>query len=504
MSKVKKSRIAVSEEPDVDVQAIMEGAPECVDWVRHEFGTVDLGDERLNKRLIKTVQFLLASPLSPINEACPTWADTQGAYRLFDNERTEPLALARPHIRSTADRIAEVSGHVIVAQDTCFLSYGQHPRTRGLGPIGKSNSEREHGLCMHTALAFTTSGVPLGILSHNLWARDEVPEEERQEKIERLMDMPIEQKESFKWLQAHRETMARVHQRSRSKVVLVADREADIWELITEVKEESEGHFLIRAKYEDRKLVPEESDGYDVILDALAAAEVLGGMIVHIPSNGKRKARDAKVELRATLVTLKAPHKRGRAKESASSEPVSVYVVQATEIRAPEGETPITWVLLTDLVVTGLAGAVEKVDWYGKRWGIEVWHRVLKSGCTVEKCRLETAERLRRYVTIFSIIAVRLMHVAYLARDLPDIPATEVFSWKKIEALHIRLNKELLPPEAKVPTLREVVRMIGSLGGHLGRKCDGEPGLMVVWRGWMRLFEDVVMLDAHRQALADC
>jgi Transposase DNA-binding/Transposase Tn5 dimerisation domain len=496
----RKNRRTVSEAPDAEVQSIMEGVPECLDWVRHEFGGVDLGDERLNKRLIKTVRFLLGSPLSPINEACPTWADTHGAYRMLHNKRTEPREVQKPHIRSTANRIEEVTGYTLIVQDTCFLSYGQHPKTQGLGPIGKSNSEREHGLCMHTALAFTTSGVPLGILSHHLWAREEVSKEEHQEKIERVMDMRIDEKESFKWLQAHRETMARIGPRSRSKVVLVADREADIWELITEVKE-SEGHFLIRANYEDRKLVPEESDEHEVILEALAAAEVLGGMIVHIPSNWKRKARVAKIEVRATRVTLKAPQKRGRAKETASTEPMSVYVIQATEILAPEGETPIAWVLLTDLLVAGLAGASEKVDWYGKRWGIEVWHRVLKSGCAVEECRLETAERLQRYVSIFSIIAVRLMHVAYLARDLPEAPATEVFSWKDIETLHIRLKRELLPLQAKVPTLREVVRMIGSLGGHLGRKCDGEPGLMVIWRGWMRLFEDVVMLDAHRQAL---
>jgi hypothetical protein len=315
--------------------------------------------------------------------------------------------------------------------------------------------------------------------------------------------MPIEEKESFKWLRAHQETMARIRPASRSRVVTVTDREGDLWEFITDMKK-SPGHFVVRAKYEDRQLVAEESEGCEEILEALAAADVLGGLYVNIPGNSDRKARVAKVEVRAIQVTVKAPQRRGRAKDSPSysDEPVSIYVVQATEIAPPKGETPVTWVLLTDLVVKDLAGAVEKVDWYTKRWTIETWHKTLKSGCAVEDCRLQTAERLMRYVAVFGVIAARLMHVAYLARELPDLPATEVFSREQIEALHIRLKRELLPPGTKSPTLREIVRRIGSLGGHLLRKCDGEPGMTVIWRGWMRMNEDLTMLNAHREALA--
>jgi hypothetical protein len=129
----------------------------------------------------------------------------------------------------------------------------------------------------------------------------------------------------------------------------------------------------------------------------------------------------------------------------------------------------------------------------------QTWHKVLKSGCKVEDFLLETSERLTRYLTVFSIIGVRLMHVCYLARVQPDIAGTEVFSKEEIEALHVRVNSALPPPEP--PSLREVVRMIGSLAGHLGRKCDGEPGVTALWRGWMRLYEDVIVLGAHKKAL---
>lgn len=479
---------------DAEVQAIIEAGTQSVEWVQQEFARADLRDKRLNRRLIKTAQQLATSPISPINEACGDWASTQAAYRLFDNPKASPQAILAPHIQETAKRMAAQSAAVLVMQDTVFFSYGQHPKTRGLGPIGKSNSVHERGLIMHNALAFTASGVPLGLLSQMIWARGEVPEEGYQEKIERLQCTPIEEKESFKWLLALRETV----QRSAPgiKVITVADRESDFFEFITQAEQER-ARFLIRART-DRKLVAEDSEGCESILEALASAEVLGTLAVDIPGNGKRKARTAQVEVRMAQVTIKAPHRRGQAKASASMEPVSVKVIAATEGHPPEGAAAISWVLLTNLLVPDFNSATEKIRWYGQRFGIETWHKVLKSGCKVEDCLLETAERLGRYLTLFSIIGVRLMHVAHLARAQPDLPATEILSAEEIEALHVRLYKKRPPPEP--PSVREVVRMIGRIGGHLGRKCDGEPGVTVMWRGWMRLYEDVLMLRACKQS----
>jgi len=260
---------------------------------------------------------------------------------------------------------------------------------------------------------------------------------------------------------------------------------------------EQRARFLIRART-DRLLVPEESAGFESILDAYASAKILGSLTVQIPGNGKRKARTAQVQVRVAPVTIKAPQRRGAAKASGSTEPIRVQVIAATESTPPEGQEAISWVLLTNLSVPDFDSAVEKVQWYARRWGIEIWHKVLKSGCKVEGCLLETAERLTRYLTLFSIIGVRLMHVAYLARVQPDLPAIEVFSQEEIEALHVRVHRTL--PPTKSPSLREAVRMLGSLGGHLGRKCDGEPGMTVIWRGWISLYETVIALRAAREA----
>jgi hypothetical protein len=479
---------------DSEVQAIIEAGAGSVEWVYDEFAGADLSDKRLDRRLIKTAEHLTRSPASPINEACGNWASTQGAYRLFDNAKASPQAILKPHATETVKRMAAHGGPVLVMQDTVFFSYGQHPKTKGIGPIGNSNSEHERGLIMHNALAFTASGVPLGVLSQNIWARQEVPEEGYQEKIERLQCTPIEEKESSKWLQGLNETVARTPR--GVQVITVADRESDFFEFLTQAQEQH-ARFLIRART-DRILVPEESEGFESILEALGSAEVLGTQTVKIPGNGKRKARSADIEVKVAQVTIKAPQRRGQAKTSGSTQPISMKVIGATESAPPEGEEAISWVLLTNLPVPDFKAAAEKVQWYGKRWGIETWHKVLKSGCKVEDCLLETSARLARYLTLFSIIGVRLMHVAYLARVQPDLPAIEVFSKEEIEALHVRVHHAL--PPATSPTLREAVRMIGSLGGHLGRKCDGEPGMTVIWRGWMRLYETVIALRAGKQA----
>ena len=483
---------------DADVQAMMDAGTESVEWVTQEFARADLRDKRLDRRLVKTAEHLAKSPSSPINEACGTWASTQAAYRLFNNPKASPARILEPHWKATVTRMAGCGGPVLVMQDTVFFSYGKHVKTRGLGPIGKSNAAHDRGLVMHNALAFTTSGVPLGIVSQSIWARGEIPEEDYQEKIERLQVTAIEEKESSKWLIALKETGQRAP--GGVPTVTVADRESDFFEFFTQAKE-LRAKYVIRART-DRKLVPEDSAGCARMLEALSDAPALGSLTVEVPGNGSRKPRTASIEVRVAQVTIQPPPRRGaHAKASGSSEPVTVTLVGATEQSPPAGCESISWVLLTNLPVKDFESATEKVQWYARRWGIEVWHRVLKSGCKVEDCMLEEAERLKRYLTLFSIIGVRLMHVTYLARAQPDLPATEVFSQEEVEALHIRVT-QALPPVNPAPTLRKVVRMLGKLGGHLGRKGDGEPGVTVLWRGWTSLYATVETLRTYKHSLA--
>ena len=174
------------------------------------------------------------SPLAPINEACGTWAATHAAYRLFNNPKATPAKILAPHVAETTVRMQAQDEPVLVMQDTVFFSYGKHPKTKGLGPIGKSNAAGERGLIMHNALAFTSSGVALGVLSQSIWARGEIPEEDYVDKIVRLQCTAIEEKESYKWLIALRETQARTP--PGVKVVSIADRESDFFEFLTEAQ----------------------------------------------------------------------------------------------------------------------------------------------------------------------------------------------------------------------------------------------------------------------------
>lgn len=476
-----------------DVQAVIDSGPQEVSWVRQEFGGANLGDPRRDRRLIKTAEMLARSPISPINEACRTWAATKASYRLFGNSKVKMAAILKPHTDETIKRMAVYGGPVLAVQDTVFFSYGKHPNTSGLGPIGKSNKSHERGLIMHNSLAFTTSGVALGILSQQIWSRKEVPDETWTEKVERVHCTPIDEKESSKWLISLRETVKCAP--PGIKVITVADRESDFFEFLEEAVE-LKASYVIRARA-DRQL--EGDEGYASITEALAATPTLGTLEIDIPGNGKRIARTATVEVRVAEVTIKPPKRRGKAKVSLS-EPITVNAISATEVAPPTGSEAVTWVLLTNLATKDFAGAAEKVDWYGKRWGIEVWHKVLKSGCKVEDCRLEKADRLKRFLTLFSIIGFRLMHVTYLARVNPNAPSTEVLSEEEVEALNIRV-KRARPSKDNPPTLGEAVQMIGSLGGHLGRESDGEAGITVMWRGFMRLYEDVEMLRAHKEVL---
>lgn len=481
---------------DAEVQAVLDAGAgiESPAWIYNEFGDVNLGDKRLDKRLIKTAGFLGSAPLSPINQACLDWRSVKAAYRLFDNPKATPAGVLAPHIAATVRRMIAVAGEgekiLLAASDTAFISYN-HPNVTGIGPIGKNNDEGR-GLVMHSALVMTTGGVPLGLLHQNIWARRGVPEEGRQEKIERLQQTAIEEKESVKWLYASRD--ARQHTPPGCKVVMLCDREGDVYEHLLELGEHR-GGYVIRARC-DRVLAPQENEGNERMREALAAAEELGTMEVTVPGNGKRKTRTATVGIKVARVTIKPPQRRGQAKESCSNEEITVRLVGATETSTPpEGEAAISWVLLTNLRVPDFEAAKEKVLWYSRRFGIETFHRVLKSGLKVEDCRLESGERLARHLALCSVIAVRMMNVAYLARERPDLPATTAFSEEELEAMHV-LTREGPPPK-EPPTLREAVRMVAKVGGHLGRKRDAEPGMTVVWRGWLQLY---VVVRAFRRA----
>lgn len=454
-------------------------------WCAEEFSAVRLGDRRLDARFTKTAELLARQPMSPINKACDGWSDTKAAYRLFQNEKVTPAKILAPHHDRTIQR-ARGQKFVLGVQDSTFLNFDNHQQTDGLGAIGGTNNGGEVlGLVMHSTLAFSPIGEPLGILAQRIFSRTEFP----RSKKPKHKAIPIQDKESFRWIEAFDE--AKTGLPDEIKLIMVGDREADIYELFAKAEAAGAG-FLVRADRDRILKTGRHNSAEQVNLwDALAEIESSVSITVDVPGKGGREARSAKVTIRFTKVTLKPPQRSKAAKQKGGVlEPVEVFVVHAIEEKPPKDVEPLEWVLLTNIPVINHDDAIERINWYKIRWRIEEFHRILKSGCTVEACRLETADRLKRYLTLMSIVAWRLLWITQINRYEPELPCTEILSDDEWKALYMRINRTNKIPK-QIPTVRQAVRWIAQLGGFLARKGDKEPGSMTIWRGWHRL-NDIV------------
>jgi len=445
-----------------------------VDW-DEELSEVQLGDKRLNSRLIHTANTLSTHPQLPINQACDDWSDTMAVYRLFRNERVQGESILEPHKKHTVERIKK-HPRVLAVQDTSYLDFTKHPKTKGLGPIGTSQQDIQ-GLLLHNTLALTSSGLPLGLLTINLWTRE--PDIESADRQTRRKQ-PIEEKESYKWITALRETMAL--KPDGVEVITVCDREADIYELFVEAKR-LEASLLVRAA-QNRAL---EDDGTEInhIWPKVESQEVVGHLEVHVQGQHGEPDRVAIVGVRFCKVML-SPPVNSRRFSGDQLPPIDLYVVLVKEENAPEGIEPLQWILLTNVPVETFDDAVERVRWYRVRWQIEVYYKVLKTGCKVEDCRLGTAERLKRFIALTAIVAWRLFWMTHISRYAPELPCTAILTEHEWKALYTRIHHTKELPD-ELPTARQSVRWIARLGGFLGRKCDGEPGITTIWRGWQRL-----------------
>ena len=378
-----------------------------------------------------------------------------------------------PHQLQTRARMAEYA-LVLAVQDTTYLDYSTHPQTTGLGPLG-TPQQQLRGLVQHSTLVLTPTGLPLGVLTQEIWARDaHAPQLSAYARRKR----PLAEKESHKWLTALRETVQQTP--AGVQVVSVCDREADMYELFVEVDILATG-LLVRAT-QDRALQDAESGK---VWAAVTATPVRGQVQVHVPAQHGEPEREALVDVRFCQVTLKPPWRPVRAAQPPLP-PITLTVVLAQEVTPPTDVTPLEWLLLTNVPVTTCTDAVTRIQWYRCRWHIEVYFKVLKSGCHIEDCRLGTATRLIRFITLNSIIAWRIYWLTHINRHAPEAACVLVLAEHEWHALYATmLHTTQLPPQP--PTVGQVIRWIAQLGGFLARKGDGDPGITAIWRGWQRL-----------------
>lgn len=447
-----------------------EGIAEPVDagWAESELGSIELGDKRLRKRLLHVAEDLSSQPEVPINHASKDWAATKAAYRLFDHSNVTDKKLFEVHRQRTVERL--IGEKVVLAvQDTTYLTYEGHDKCDGLGYIG---TEQLKGVILHSTLMVTPSGLPLGLMTQELSTRTE---------LKRLNDhqrakLPIEEKESYRWIAALRETEQYARSEGRT-VVTVGDRECDIFEFIHEAQALN-AYYVVRSST-DRNVI---GDDAGKLRELLRERAIAGQVKLDIPSRDGTKGRTVELDVRFAQVEINVPSNL----RNLGYTPISLWAIMTSERKVEGQDSGLEWMLLTNLEVSTFEDASERIEWYKRRWQIEVFHKILKSGCNVEDCRLETLKRLKAYLSLFSIIAWRIFYCTHICRTDPKLPASTILSSVEIEALSMlagKKEKKRLP----ITTVKNAVIEIAKLGGFMARRYDGFPGPTPLWRGFRKL-----------------
>jgi hypothetical protein len=442
-------------------------------WVEQEVAGTVLPDQRLATRLGRLLADFADRVGGTVPMACQDWAAAKAAYRFFDNPRVTDRAILGGHFAATAGRSAATPGTVLVLHDTTEFSFTRNTPD-GVGYLsyvkGRHATHTACGVLLHSGLVVTTDGVPLGLAAAEFWSRREFKGTNARNKQVNATRLPIEENESYRWLENLAAATARLGDPGRC--VHVGDREADIFELF-HAAHEARTHFLVRTGV-DRLA----GRGGTTVARVMARQPVRGVHTVGV-RDAHGSVGTARVAVRFCRVTVHpSPAKRKRCG------PPSLTAITATERGRPADREAIRWKLLTDLPVDDLAAAVEKLDWYSLRWKIETFHKVLKSGCRAEQARLRTAARLTNLLAVLCVVGWRVFWLTMAARAAPDAPPEVAFTPAEV-ALLDRVAGD--PPAAAGRTVAHYLQVVARLGGYLARAQDPPPGNMAVWRGLARL-----------------
>jgi hypothetical protein len=454
-------------------------------WAAQVAAATPLPDARLNTRLEYLLTHLADKPLDAFPQAMPDCHQAKATYRFLANERVPSQALVTGLRATTAGALSSLP-LVYVIHDTATFSYSSLKHTTGLGYV--NDSETARGLHCHSSLAIRPDGVALGLLHQHYWVRLEL-------RKTRTPDRDGTDKESIKWvhgLDGTRQALDTLPVPQRPRVIHIMDREGDIHDVFAKVL--SLGHGAVIRRYHPR-LVAEEPGTADA---AIGQAPVRARVRLKLPASHGRKARTALVELRSQAMTLLAP-----AASAGGRQPLRLTMVAVREVGTPvEGDEPITWLLWTTEPAQTKKQLLAVVQIYALRWRIEDFHLVWKQGCRVEHLQLETRERLEKALLLYAGVAVRLLRLRDLARKEPHNPCTEVLSTEEWRVLFTHVTGEVASDQTPIPTIEQATKWLGRLGGHLGRKRDGMPGVRTLWRGWRDLAVLVAGCRAGRKQAA--
>lgn len=440
-------------------------------WAEDEFGGANLGDGRLNLRLVKLATRFAEQPTASIPGACEDWSETLAAYRFFDQASAGKRGLnwqsiLQPHMDGSEGRMAQ-HPVVLCLQDTTELDFnGQE--IEGLGPL---SYEAQRGLYLHPTYAVTPEREPLGVIDAWMWAREPKAVDGTRPGIA----------ESTRWIEGYERVAETAAKMPQTRLVYVADREADIIGLMQRAQDlGTPADWLIRAQH--NRCLPQGGK----LWAATLAEAPLGEIEFTLASRRGQPERIVRQRLRAQATDLPA----------SDGSRIHVTCLIATEIEAPAGCKPVEWRLLTNREVADLEAAIQLIDWYRCRWEIETLFHVLKNGCRVEALQLCSIAKLELALAVYLVVSWRLARLIRLGRLHPEWSAEWFFSKTEWTGAYV-LNKKT--PPAKTPTVREVVRLIAQLGGFLARKGDGEPGVKSLWLGIQRLRDFVFSVEHLRK-----
>jgi hypothetical protein len=462
-----------------------------MDWVIEELATLSFGDKRLKRRAERVLIQLSRNTTGSIPAACGGAGETKAAYRFFDNERVSPEEIQRAHYESSLVRMAGQSV-VLIPQDTTVLNFSNQPKRRDAGPTTK---EATRGIHLHCAIAVTPDKVCLGAISLKQWYREELQKLTRNERTRKNYVTPIEEKESYRWLENYRKANEYAAALPNTVVVSIADREGDIYDIYHEAnkifsEKGAKAHYLIRAKT-DRKVCDKNGKKSDEkIKSTLKSEKPLGQVLINVSETKKRKAREAHMTVYSKAMYIALPAKQ---KKEKGYNPIKITAILCTENNPPLGAEAIEWLLITDLPIRTFEEANEKIQWYVCRWQIEIFFKVLKGGCTIEKLQL-TDKNFRACLMLYMIIAWRILYVVVMGRHCPDMTCEGVFSKEEWQTTYVVVCRKK-PPKTP-PTLNEMIRMVASLGGYLNYKSAPEPGVKTMWIGLRNMQEHLKAKEA--------
>ncbi len=449
-------------------------------WIEVEMETIDLGDHRLNRRSLSILEGLGLAPGRTIPQAFQAWNEIKATYNFFNNDLVSEEKILAPHLEKTIERLKEYPV-VLLTSDTTDINY----TTKSVMKNKERLDNKQNGIWLHATIAVTPERLNLGLIQANFWHRKcEVAEKDSASRTARDKT-PIEKKESYRWLESYQKACEIAKELPETQIINITDREADIIEFFELAKSENDGNgganFIIRSQY-DRLIETKDAEtdkATKKLWKKLKMADSLGELEFTISTRGDRKARKVKQQLKAVSATLTPKNKE---------KSIVVNAIMAIEEKPPEGEDPIVWIFITDLQIKTFEDVCKIIEYYLCRWQIELFFKVLKSGCKVEERQLQTAERVKNLIAIFLVLSWRVMFTMMLGRIFGEMSCADLFDeaeWKSV--CKIVNRKKALP--RKPPLLGEFIVLVARLGGYVEQKGGEPPGVKTMWKGMARMVD---------------